>query len=132
MNQLLTAVYRPRYTPVSEYVNPNRADGRRPADEYFDWDFESGEMIPSEQLDQEEWSTARRTIDDIDLNHALSEVESNDPNHILNLRRYHLYLFLEQLHSLEDSDLRERIIQGFRFLDQPFFGFISAYLKNNR
>ena len=128
----MTAAYSPRYIQVSEYVNPNEADGLRPAQEFFDWDFESGEMFPSGLLDDEERSAARRTIVDIDLNHELSEVESNDPNHILNQRRYHLYLFLERLYSLQDSDLRDRIIQGLRLADQPFSGFISAYLEDNR
>ena len=89
-NQILTVRYRPKYTPVSEYVNPNHSDDRRPAHEFFDWDFETGEMMPADSLDRMEWSVARRTIFDIDLNDELSDIGSFDPNHILNKRRYHL------------------------------------------
>ncbi len=126
-NQILTAAFRPRYTPVSEYVNPNETDNRRPGHEFFGWDSDSGEMMPAERLAQVEWSFARRTIDDIDLNGELSELEGFDPDHIFNQRRYHLYLFMERLNS--DSNFRNLVMQGVTPPGQPFFGFISAYLN---
>ncbi len=49
-----------RYVPVSEYVSPSAVVGRRPAGEFFDFEAETGEMLPSSQLDGAEWSMARR------------------------------------------------------------------------
>ena len=126
-NQILTAAFRPRYTPVCEYVSPSETDNRRPAHEFFGWDFDSGEMMPAEQLDHVEWSIARRTIDDIDLNGELNELEGFDPDHIFNQRRYHLYLFMERLNS--DSNFRNLVMQEAALPGQPFSGFISAYLN---
>ena len=128
-NQMLAATYRPRYSPIDEFVNPSYSPGQKPAHEFFNWNFDSGEMLPSEQLNTIEWSIARRTIDDIDLNHERHEVDSYHPDHIFNQRRYHLYLFLEQLENLEDPGLADSIIQGLRLPDQPFFEFIRAYLQ---
>ncbi len=127
-NRILSAVYRPRYTPVSEYVNPNEANGRRPAHEFFSFNVDSGEIMPAALLDEEEWSISRRTIEDIDLNDGRSGREAYEPDHLFNQRRYHLYLFIERLGA--DPDLRDQIMQGATLLNQPFSGFISAYLTN--
>ena len=51
-----------RYSPVSEYVNPNEMDGQRQADEFFDFEVNTGRVTPSELLAPEEWSIAKRTI----------------------------------------------------------------------
>ena len=130
MNQMLAAAYHPRYTPIAEYVNPIDAVGRRPAHEYFNWDFDSGEMFPSEQLGPTGWSIARRTIDDIDLNHERGEVDTYHPDHVFNQRRYHLYLFLERLESMADPGFRDSIIHGLILPDQPYFEFIRACLRS--
>ena len=129
-NQMLAATYRPRYISIEEYVNPSESVGQKPAHEFFSWDFDSGEMFPSEQLSATDWSIARRTIDDIDLNHERGDINSYHPDHIFNQRRYHLYLFLERLESLRDTNFRDSIAQGFRLPDQPFFEFIRAYLRS--
>ena len=130
-NQLLTAAYRPRFTPITEYVDPSEHASRRPAHEFFNWDFDSGESFPSEQLDKAEWSIARRTIDDIDLNQERGDLELFDPDHIFNQRRYHLYLFLEQMEGLSDPGFIESIIGGLRLPGQPYFEFIRAYLRSH-
>ena len=80
-------------------MNPNEEQGLRAANEFFDFDFDTGEIKPAEQIDDVEWSMARRTIDDIDLNDELSGVEAYDPDHLFNQRRYSLYLFIEQITS---------------------------------
>lgn len=131
-NMLLAATYRPKYTSVWEYVNPSKEQGRRPAQEFFDWDFDSGEMSPSLELNQTEWSIARRTIDDIDLNYERSDLDPYHPDHVLNQRRYHLYLFLEQVQASGDLALVAQIAQGEFAWDQPYFEFISAFLKTSR
>lgn len=129
-NQMLAAAYYPRYTPIAEYVNPSETVGRRPAHEFFDWNFDLGEMFPSEQLGPTEWSIARRTIDDIDLNQERGELDQYHPDHIINQRRYNLYLFLEQLASVNDPGFVHSIIQGLRLSGQPYFEFIRAYLQS--
>ena len=83
-NRLLAAANRPRYTPVSEYVSPNEVEGRRPAQDFFSFDVDTGEITPVEVLDEVEWSVARRTIHDIDLNGELGELGLYDPNHVVN------------------------------------------------
>ena len=126
-NRTLAAAHSPRYTPVSEYVNPNETAGRRPAHEFFDWDIETGKMMPAESLDRVNWSIARRTIFGIDLNDDLSDVELYDPNHLLNKRRYHLYLLIQGLSELDDPALKARMIHEFTLPDKPFSAFVSAY-----
>ena len=126
-NRLLTAAYRPSYTPVSEYVNPNEEPGRRPANDFFDFDFDTGEIKPAVQLDDVGWSMARRTIGDIDLNDELSERETYDPDHLFNQRRYHLYLLIEQINT--HPDLSYQVMQEATLPDKPFSSYISAYLK---
>ena len=131
MNQYLTVTYAPRFQHVDVYVNPNESDGQRPAHDFFDWDFDSGEILPSESIDDAEWSIAMRTIEDIDLNYERSEIAINDPDHIFNMRRYHLYLFLEQYDGIEDSSLIDQMIRDLREFGAsfPFSGFIFAYLR---
>ena len=127
INRLLTAEDS-RYTPVSEYVDPNATDGKRPAHEFFDWNLDTGEIKPEEQLDPVEWSIARRTIRDINLND--SELGENDSNHLCNQRRYRLYLLQQGLDSLEDFDLKVRMMFEFMLPDKPFSGSIFAYLTD--
>ena len=127
-NQLLTAAHRPRYTPVSEYVNPNAADGRRPAQEFFEFDFDTGEINPAEPLGDVEWSVALRTIGDIDLNDELSGRDPYDPEHLSNKRRYHLYLLIERVNSY--PDLSYQIMQEATLPGKPFSTFVSAYLAS--
>lgn len=74
-----------RYTSPSEYVSPNVSPGGRPAQGFFDFDVATGEIFPADDLDDLEWSLARRTIRDIDLND--SELGENDPNHLMFQRR---------------------------------------------
>ena len=128
-NRLLTAAHRPRYTPVSEYVNPNATDGQRPAQEFFDFDLDTGEIRPVDHLNDAEWSMARRTIYDIDLNDELSGRDPYDPEHLSNKRRYHLYLFIEQVNSY--PDLSYQIMQEATLPEKPFSTFVSAYLSSD-
>ncbi len=125
IDQVLTAGYS-RYTPVSEYVSPNSVAGQRPAREFFSFNVRTGEVTPAEELGQEEWSIALRTIRDINLND--SELGENDPTHLCNRRLYQLYLLQQGLDSLEDFDSKVRMMFEFMLPDKPFSGFISAYL----
>ena len=126
INQRFAAVY-PRYTPVSEYVNPNAIDGKRPAREFFAFDVETGEMTAGEHLDGEEWSKARRTIYDIDLND--SEMGENEQGHLWNRRRFQLDLLIQRLSAIEDFDEQVSLMRDFALPDKPFSSYISAYLK---
>ena len=121
---LLLAAEDPRYTPVSEYVNPNASAKQLPASDFFSYDFDTGEIMPSDQLSSIEWSVARRTITDIDLND--SQLVENDPNHLWRQRRAQLDL-LRQAANVED-DLTFMIFQEFMMPDSPFSSFVQAYV----
>ena len=90
----------PRFTPISEYVTPNAEAGRRAAQEHFEFRVETGEIRAAEQLSDEEWSMARRTIRDVDLND--SRRGENDPGHLLNRRRRQRRLLEQRLSSLSN------------------------------
>ena len=117
-----------RYTPVSEYVSPNASAGQRSASEFFSYDIDTGEMTPSDQLPPIEWSMARRTIRDIDLND--SQLGENDPNHLWRLRRTQLDMLRIAVNNEEDDNLVVLIIREFMLPDSPFSSFILAYVES--
>ena len=125
VNQMLSAEDS-RYIPVSEYVNPSAVDGQRAAHDFFAFDAETGEIRPSSQLDEVEWSMARRTIRDIDLNH--SGLGENDESHLWNLRRRQRALLIERINGLDDFDAKLNIMLEFMLPDKPFSSFIRAYV----
>ena len=126
VNQELAST-KPQYKPVSKYVSPNDLPGQRPANEFFAFDVETGEMMAAEQLDDEEWSVAHRTIWDIDLNDMC--LGENDQGHLWNLRRGQLDLLVEKLNAVQDQFQKVRMALDFTQPDKPFSSFISAYLK---
>ena len=119
----------PRYTPVSEYVCPNAEAGRSPAVDYFSYDDGTGEISPAEQLSDEEWSMARRTIVDIDLNDR--NLGENDQGHLWNLRKTQLGLIMHELNSLQDPFQKVRLARAFTLPDKPFSSFVAAYFKHH-
>ena len=127
-HRLLTALYRPRYTAVSEYVDPNAVDGQRQAGDFFDFNFETGEIKPADELGQLEWSMALRNIRDIDLND--STLGENDPSHLKNQRLRWRDLLIRQLDTLDDVEEKIRVMSEFMLPDKPFSGFVSAYLTD--
>ena len=116
-----------RYTPVSEYVSPNESAGQRPATDFFSYDLNTGEMMPSVQLSSIEWSVARRTIRDIDLND--SRLGENDPNHLWRQRRAQLDILREAANAQEDDELAAMIIQDLMLPNSPFSSFVQAYVR---
>ena len=128
VNQKLAA-REPRYTPVSEYVNPNASDGKRLAGEFFAFDVETGEMTAGEHLDGEEWSIAHRTIYDIDLNDR--HLGENDKGHLWNRRLRQVNMLIQALNTVQDPFRKVRMAHEFTLPDKPFSGFISAYLKQH-
>ena len=125
VNQMLAAVDA-RYVPVSEYVNPSAVDGQRPAGEFFDFDDETGEMLPPSHLGGAEWSIARRTIRDVDLND--SELGENDESHLWNRRLEQRALLIERINRMDDFDAKLNIMLEFMLPDKPFSSFIRAYV----
>ena len=114
--------------PASEYVNPNATDGYRPAEGYFSFSVETGEMAPADGLSPSECTTAVRTIRDIDLNdRSLGE---NDPSHLWNRRLRQRQLLIQGLDALDDFDSRVQFMFEFMLPDKPFSGFITAYLMS--
>ena len=126
-NKMLSAMDL-RYIVPSEYVNPNASDGVRPAREFFDFDIDSCEMVPAGGLDDSEWSAARRTIWDVDLNDTM--FADNDLGHLRNQRRYQRYLLIEGLNSIDDAVQKIGLARAFTRRDQPFSSFIYSYLVN--
>lgn len=126
INQILAAGD-PRYTNVSEYVNPSTIYGQRPAEDFFAFDTETGEILPAPQLDSLEWSMARRTIRDVDLNDG--GLGENDESHLWNRRLEQRALLIERINGLADFDAKVNIMLEFMLPDKPFSSFISAYIK---
>ena len=124
-NQRLTRFA--RYTPVSEYVNPNESDDQRPAHEFFSFNFVTGEMMPAEELEDSEWSMAFRTIRDIDLNDLYSGRADNDELHLMFRRQYQVSLLMEKF-DLVDIDLWVQAARDAMLPDKPFSAYISAYI----
>ena len=54
--------------PASGYVDPSAADERERPERHFDYDAETGEIIPMPGLSSEARERALRTIDDLGLN----------------------------------------------------------------
>ena len=130
INSLLAAED-PRYTPVSEYVNPDAANNKRPARDFFSFDLSSGEIAPSDKISSEEWSIARRTISDIDLND--NDLADNDPNNLRQMRRYRLYLMLEALIAASgDPNSTNRILSESLSPHSPFSAYLAAYVNSPR
>ena len=87
-------------------------------------------MIPSSQSQPLEWSMARRTIRDIDLND--SQMGENDPSHLWRLRRNLLDLLRTTVNDVGDEVLSAMIIEEFTLPDSPFSSFVSAYVESFR
>ena len=125
IDKWLSAKY-PRYAPVTEYVSPNVTVGQRRAEEFFTFDFLTGEIAPAEQLDPVEWSMAFKTIRDIDLNDW--RLGENDPGNLLKQRRDQLNWLFEELNKLPDTEMQLWLMREFSQADKPFSSFISAWL----
>ena len=116
-----------RYSKPNGYVNPSAIEGQREAREYFDYDTETGQINPSERVDDAEWSKARRTIFDIDLNDR--KLPENDEGHLWNRRLRQRDLLLRNLSAVENFDARVNLLFEFMGEDKPFSGFLFAYVR---
>ena len=125
MNSVLAAYE--RFTPVSEYVSPNALDGQLQASHFFDFDVETGEIVPADDVSDMDWSVALRTIRDIDLND--STLGENDPNHLFNRRMGWLDQLIAKLEAVDDFDALMNLMHAFTQPDQPFSEFVSAYFS---
>lgn len=117
-----------RYSPAPRYVNPSVVEGQRPANGFFEFNAATGEMLPAPELNPEEWSIARRTIQDIDLND--SGLGANDWRHLWNRRMAQRNLLVTRLNMLEDFDMKVTIMMEFVLPDKPFASFIRAYIRD--
>ena len=80
--------------PASGYVDPSAADEQERPERYFDYDAETGEIIPMPGLSSEAHERALRTIDDLGLNRS-------------DVRFYRLHWtrrFVEDWHALPNAD----------------------------
>ena len=124
-NHVLRAGY-VRFKPVAGYVNPNSAVGEITAQNYFDFDIGTGEILPADGVDDEEWSVAFRTIRDVDLND--NNLGENDHRHLRNRRLRHLGLLIKRLKPLDDG-ARVWLAYDFTLPDKPFSSFVDAYFR---
>lgn len=106
-----------RFVSVSEYVNPNDSAAPLPAQHFFEFDIDNGKIVPSELLDHHEWSTARRTIWDLDLN----------SNYLRNLRLERLTWLIERLDTISEFEGKLDVLLRFMLPKMPFSNFIRAY-----
>lgn len=127
VNQLLKGESA-RYVPVSEYVNPSAHGSWRPAEGFYTFDVRTGEIAPSDEISDSEWSMARRTIMDIDLND--SKLGDNAPEHLWNLRMRQRRLLVRRLDGLDDFDAKVNIMLQFMLPDKPFSSFVRAYVND--
>ena len=127
INQLLAKI-EPRYTEASEFVNPNAGSPSKSADDYFEFLIPSGEIKPREGPDDVEWSKARRTIADIDLND--SELGPYDERHLCNRRRSQVERLIERLRQLATFGEQFQLMREFTLPDKPFSSFVSEYIRD--
>ena len=125
VNQRLSRIS--RYRPVAEYVNPSAVAGQCAAQEFFAFHFESGRIQAADALESAEWSTAYRTVDDLDLNSDYQVVGDNLPY----LRRERLDFFIQRISSMTaDMGQTVAVLREFMQPDQPFSSFITAYIAD--
>ena len=117
-----------RFIPASEYVNPSFNADQLPASDFFDFDVQSGEIVPADGVSDNEWSIAMRTIRDIDLND--SNLGENDPSHLWNRRLDWLSSLMSELEAVDNFEARMRLMYAFTQPDQPFSGFVSAFFSS--
>lgn len=116
-----------RYTPITEYVNPNVIPSYLPATEFFEFDIGTGEILPSVSAGSLVWSTAQRTITDIDLNdRALGEY---DPHHLRVRRRRQLQRLIRQLDQLDSVEEKASLALEFTKPDKPFSSYVRAWIQ---
>ena len=129
----LKSWHKDRYVSPSEYANPSAVSGKRIAQDLFSYNFVTGEIWPSESLENEEWSIARRTILDIDLNDIESgqySLGEYDENNLWEQRLDWLDSVLKELMNLDDIDSQRKRAGDFIVPDMPYSGFISAYFES--
>ena len=131
-NDLTSKVLPVRYgqlVDVSEYVSPNSMEGRRSAQDYFDFDRDTGEIVPHRQSKPVGYSMAARTIWDFDLNEERSVVGGYDPRHLCNLRRNYLNLLTKRLSAVNEIDVKLHVISVFSSPGKPFSSFVNSYFR---
>lgn len=110
-----------RYRQVDGYVCPNAVATQPPAEFFFSFDIELGEIVPDDNLADSEWSLAYRTIVDLDLN----SIATGDD--LPEQRRLQRDFLRETLRQVSEIRLREAIIAGFAQRSRPFSSFVAAY-----
>ena len=116
-----------RYSGAVAYVNPSLIPEQRPADEFFEYRFDSGQMAAADGLSDSEWSVALRTIADLDLNSDYEAVGDRLPY----LRRERLDFIIRRLgNPMEDIGRTVAVLHELTQPSQPFSGFILAYARD--
>ena len=115
-----------RYGGAVAYVNPSLVPEQRPASEFFEYRYDSGQMVAADGLSGSEWSMAVRTIADLDLNSDYEAVGDRLPY----LRRERLDFLITRLgNPMADMGRTVAILGELTQPGQPFSGFIRAYVR---
>ena len=116
-----------RYSGALAYVNPSLIPEQRPAGEFFEYRFDSGQMNAVGRLSDNEWAMAVRTIADLDLNSDYEAVGDRLPY----LRRERLDFIIRRLgNPMENIGRTVAILRELTQPNQPFSGFILAYARD--
>ena len=116
-----------RYSGAVTYVNPSLIPDQRPAGEFFEYRFDSGQMTAADGLSDIEWSMGVRTIADLDLNSDYEAVGDRLPY----LRRERLDFLITGLgNPMEDLARTVAVLRELTQPSQPFSGFILAYARD--
>ena len=123
-NRRLSAIS--RYSGAVTYVNPNLIPEQRPAGEFFEYRYDSGQIAAADVLSDSEWSMAVRTIADLDLNSDYEAVGDRLPY----LRRERLDFLITRLgNPTADMGRTVAVLHELTQPGQPFSGFIRAYVR---
>ena len=121
------------------YVNPSVISDQRPAEAFFKYYVEigdvagssdgmaPGQIMPSDELSPADWWRADRTILDLDLNSDYEQVDARLPE----LRTDQLDFVLDEINDpAEDWDRTTTILRRYSQPAQPFSSYIAAFARS--
>ena len=130
LNERLRSKY-PRYVVPPSYVSPSLGQGDRPGRDFFIYDFETGGVYPSPQLDALEWSMAQRTIVDFDLNDAHIPRRYSGAKLLRSRRRDHVLRVARLAQAKRGGGPFDVLsVSFFAHPSMQFSGIAAAYLRS--
>lgn len=121
------------------YVNPNVISDQQPAEVFFEYYVENGDVagsndsmapgqvMASPNLSPDDWWRADRTILDLDLNSDYEQVEARLPE----LRTDQLDFVLGEIGDPTADERRTAIVlRQYAQPDQPFSSYVAAFARS--